>query len=86
MMGILKILDGTTIEQLNDLNARRKAAGIAYLQGEGNRRRGVRISFAEGGRREQDSAPTGRRSADSASSGRRSSNSTKTISPSQDPL
>ena len=64
-MGILKILNGTTFEQLNDSREKRKATGLAFLQGQGNRRRGVRFDSGEVGRRNSDNASVGRRASDS---------------------
>ncbi len=55
-MGILKLLGDTSMAQLNDLHDRQKAAGLAYLQGPGNRRRGVRTDSGSDGRRSTDHA------------------------------
>jgi hypothetical protein len=53
IMGLLKILEGTTLAQVEVLNEKRKTAGLTFLQGPGNRRRGARFDAA-GGRRGSD--------------------------------
>ena len=87
-MGILKLLNETSIEQLNHLREGHEAAGLAYLAGMGNRRRGERAASGVGGRRSADHAPTGRLHSDSADSGRRSSDSTASKEPARlnDPI
>jgi len=58
-MSLLKILEGTTFEQLVALREKRKTDGFAFLHGVGDRQRGIRSDISAAVRGASDSVAIG---------------------------